>query len=147
VGEVDALGEQLEARKFIARAQGQLIDQHGLSEQGPTDGPRSAKRPTSPTSGTASRTSVRELTKPGASGRGTAMGEMATTRECSRQRLDQIAVPASSRRATAEALIVVRALPWRMLVVRGTRILLASEHLSPEGSLANCSSGHGRLSA
>lgn len=32
-GEVDALGEQLEARKLIDRAKGQLIDRHGLGEQ------------------------------------------------------------------------------------------------------------------
>ncbi len=32
-GEVDALGEQLEARKLIDRAKGVLIDHHGLSEQ------------------------------------------------------------------------------------------------------------------
>jgi response regulator NasT len=32
-GEVDALGEQLEARKLIDRAKGVLIDQHRLSEQ------------------------------------------------------------------------------------------------------------------
>jgi two-component system, response regulator PdtaR len=31
-GEVDALGEQLEARKLIDRAKGVLIDQHGLTE-------------------------------------------------------------------------------------------------------------------
>ena len=31
-GEVDALGEQLEARKVIDRAKGVLIDQHGLKE-------------------------------------------------------------------------------------------------------------------
>ena len=32
-GEVDALGEQLEARKLIDRAKGVLIDAHGLREQ------------------------------------------------------------------------------------------------------------------
>ncbi len=32
-GEVDALGEQLEARKLIDRAKGLLIDQHRLTEQ------------------------------------------------------------------------------------------------------------------
>jgi response regulator NasT len=32
-GEVDSLGEQLEARKLIDRAKGYLIDRHGLSEQ------------------------------------------------------------------------------------------------------------------
>jgi response regulator NasT len=31
-GEVDALGEQLEARKLIDRAKGALIDQHGMKE-------------------------------------------------------------------------------------------------------------------
>lgn len=31
-GEVDALGEQLEARKIIDRAKGVLIDQHGMKE-------------------------------------------------------------------------------------------------------------------
>ena len=31
-GEVDALGEQLEARKIIDRAKGRLMDEHGLSE-------------------------------------------------------------------------------------------------------------------
>ncbi|MFZ4718381.1 MAG: ANTAR domain-containing response regulator [Ilumatobacteraceae bacterium] len=31
-GEVDALGEQLEARKVIDRAKGVLIDQHGMKE-------------------------------------------------------------------------------------------------------------------
>ena len=31
-GEVDALGEQLEARKVIDRAKGVLIDQFGLKE-------------------------------------------------------------------------------------------------------------------
>jgi response regulator NasT len=31
-GEVEALGEQLEARKAIDRAKGVLIDKHGLSE-------------------------------------------------------------------------------------------------------------------
>jgi response regulator NasT len=31
-GEVDALGEQLEARKIIERAKGVLIDQHGFKE-------------------------------------------------------------------------------------------------------------------
>lgn len=33
-GEVDALGEQLEARKAIDRAKGVLIDQHGMKEGG-----------------------------------------------------------------------------------------------------------------
>lgn len=32
-GEVDALGEQLEARKLIDRAKGKLMDEHGLREQ------------------------------------------------------------------------------------------------------------------
>ena len=32
-GEIDALGEQLEARKAIDRAKGVLQDEHGLSEQ------------------------------------------------------------------------------------------------------------------
>lgn len=32
-GEVDALGEQLEARKTIDRAKGVLIDRHGMGEQ------------------------------------------------------------------------------------------------------------------
>ena len=31
-GEIDALGEQLESRKFIDRAKGVLIDEHGMSE-------------------------------------------------------------------------------------------------------------------
>lgn len=32
-GHVDALGEQLEARKVIDRAKGRLIDEHGMKEQ------------------------------------------------------------------------------------------------------------------
>lgn len=32
-GHVDALGEQLEARKLIDRAKGRLIDEHGMKEQ------------------------------------------------------------------------------------------------------------------
>lgn len=32
-GEIDALGEQLEARKAIERAKGMLMDEHGMSEQ------------------------------------------------------------------------------------------------------------------
>ena len=32
-GEIDALGEQLEARKAIERAKGMLMDRHGMTEQ------------------------------------------------------------------------------------------------------------------
>lgn len=84
MGEVDALGEQVVPRALIDRAQGQLIDQHALSEQGVTDEPRSAERPTSPISGAASRTVVREPATTVLTGRVPLHRQPSRSRECTR---------------------------------------------------------------